>query len=58
MQQMKLFVLSFFYTPQAAACALYISVCTAALHAQARTAELFLPCSIPRALRAVFLAGI
>ena len=55
---MKLFVLSFFYTPQAAACALYISVCTAALHAQARTAELFLPCSIPRALRAVFLAGI
>ena len=28
------------------------------LHAQARTAELFLPCSIPRALRAVFLAGI
>ena len=54
---MKLFVLSFFYTPQAAACALYISR-VHSLAAQARTAELFLPCSIPRALRAVFLAGI
>ena len=57
MQQMKLFVLSFFYTPQAAACALYISR-VHRVAAQARTAELFLPCSIPRALRAVFLAGI